>query len=114
MEQRYPRPEVPAFRLEGKFPVESPPETREQKTKQDAPDGQSLTSAVICLYESTSDLFAPEVNTPCAVYLYRCILLRTQQERAVWNQEARWLAARCPRLSLAKLLSRRTPLRGKG
>lgn len=39
MEQRYPQPQVPVFRLEGKFPVESPRETREQKTKQDAADG---------------------------------------------------------------------------
>jgi hypothetical protein len=38
-EQRYPQIEVPVFRLEGKFPVESPPETRKQKTKQDARDG---------------------------------------------------------------------------
>jgi hypothetical protein len=38
-EQRYPQPEVPVFRLAGKFPVESPPETREQKTRQDAADG---------------------------------------------------------------------------
>jgi hypothetical protein len=110
-EQRYPQLEVPVFRFEGRFPVESPPETREQKTKQDAADWQDLTSAAVYLHEPTSDSFAVDLSTLYAVYKGR---YSNSLRSAPLQEEPSWLADQSPHLSLAKVLSRRAPLRGKG